>query len=113
MKYSLEMEDLEQKITKKERECQLKAQEEQNFLNEIEKIHAAIEVEEMQAQTLAIENDKKIKQMRDEVEEIKEENANTNIKIKNRLRQEQEIREQSDNLDNEIERLESMLRGEY
>ena len=64
MKYSLEMEDLEQKITKKERECQLKAQEEQNFLNEIEKIHAAIEVEEMQAQTLAIENDKKIKQMK-------------------------------------------------
>ena len=51
--------------------------------------------------------------MRDEVEEIKEENINMNTKIKNRLRQEQEIKEQSDNLDNEIERLESMLRGEY
>ena len=51
--------------------------------------------------------------MRDETEELKTEKTNLEAKIKNRVRQEQEIKDKAENLDNEIERLETLLRGEY
>ena len=62
---------------------------------------------------LAIENEKKIQQMRDETEELKSEKINLETRLKNKQRQEQEIKDKTENIDNEIDRLETLLRGEY